>query len=163
MKRIHITGHKNSGKTTLIVQLVGELTRKGHRVGTIKHTHHHHELDTPGKDSYRHRQAGAEAVGVIAPQMNAIFWPQPERRDKSVAYQQFEGMMNQCDIVLVEGDSQTDALKIEVYRQETGQTPQALSDPKIHAIVTDDNPDIGIPVWSRSDLKMIVENLERLL
>ena len=162
MKRIHIVGHKNSGKTTLIVQLVGELARKGYRVGTIKHTHHHHELDIPGKDSYRHREAGAESVGVISQRMNAIFWPQSKGRDKSDTYQQFERMMNQCDIVLVEGDSQADVPKIEVFRTDTGQEPKALSDSTIRALVTDDEVAIEIPVWNRSDLKMIVENIECL-
>ncbi len=56
-RRIHIVGRKNSGKTTLIVELVSHLTNLDYRVGTIKHTHHHHELDTPGKDSFRHCEA----------------------------------------------------------------------------------------------------------
>ena len=62
MHRLHIIGGKNHGKTTLIVELVQELTKRNLRVGTIKHTHHRHELDVPGKDSYRHRLAGAEVV-----------------------------------------------------------------------------------------------------
>ncbi|MEO2032331.1 MAG: molybdopterin-guanine dinucleotide biosynthesis protein B, partial [Planctomycetaceae bacterium] len=61
-KRIHIVGRKNSGKTGLIVELVSFLTDLGYCVGTIKHTHHDHELDTPGKDSYRHCAAGAKVV-----------------------------------------------------------------------------------------------------
>ena len=76
MRRIHIIGRKNSGKTSLVVRLVEYYRTAGYRVGTIKHTHHHHELDTPGKDSFRHRQAGASAVGILAPTMNAVFWPQ---------------------------------------------------------------------------------------
>ena len=59
MRRIHIIGRKNSGKTTLVVELVQQLSAMGKRVATIKHTHHRHELDVPGKDSYRHREAGA--------------------------------------------------------------------------------------------------------
>ena len=77
MKRLHIVGRKNSGKTTLIVDLVQLLTKNGCRVGTIKHTHHHHELDTPGKDSHRHREAGAELVGVVSRSMTAVFRPRP--------------------------------------------------------------------------------------
>ena len=71
MKRLHIVGRKNSGKTTLIVDLVRHLTALGHRVGTIKQTHHQHELDTPGNDSHRHRQAGAAAVGIVSPALHA--------------------------------------------------------------------------------------------
>ena len=64
MRRLHVLGRKNHGKTTLVAELVAELTRRGWRIGTIKHTHHHHELDTPGKDSWMHRQAGAREVLV---------------------------------------------------------------------------------------------------
>lgn len=163
MKRIHIIGRKNSGKTTLITEIVQELTRRGRRVGTIKHTHHHHELDTPGKDSHRHREAGAAAVGVLSRGLNAIFWPQRSEEGKSNAYQQFEQMMRQCDIVLVEGDSQTDAPKIEVFRVATESELMAKSDPTIRAVITDDVLDIKIPVWSRDDLSLIVDNIESLV
>ena len=61
MKRVHVIGGKNHGKTTLIMDLIRELTARGLQVGTIKHTHHKHELDIPGKDSYRHRESGASA------------------------------------------------------------------------------------------------------
>ena len=163
MKRIHIVGRKDSGKTTLVEELVGELVRLGYRVGTIKHTHHHHELDTPGKDSHRHREAGASAVGILSPQMNAIFWPQPATVDKARSYQQFDSMMSQCDIVLVEGDAQTDAPKIEVFRSATEQQPIASSkETGIMAVVTDDTLDISLPTWPRNDLALIVENIERL-
>ena len=73
--RIHIVGRRNSGKTTLVCELVAALTKRGYRVATIKHTHHHHELDTPGKDSWHHREAGAAAVGILSPRMTAMFFP----------------------------------------------------------------------------------------
>jgi molybdopterin-guanine dinucleotide biosynthesis protein MobB len=62
VKRLHIIGGKNHGKTMLVVELVQEFARRGIPVGTIKHTHHHHEVDVPGKDSHRHRLAGAAAA-----------------------------------------------------------------------------------------------------
>jgi molybdopterin-guanine dinucleotide biosynthesis protein MobB len=74
MKRLHVIGGKNHGKTTLVVELVKEFSRRGISVGTIKHTHHQHELDVPGKDSYRHRMAGAAAVGILSPSMSALFF-----------------------------------------------------------------------------------------
>lgn len=163
MKRIHIIGRKNSGKTTLIAELVQELTRRGRRVGTIKHTHHQHELDTPGKDSHRHREAGAAAVGVLSRGLNAIFWPQPSGEDKSNAYQQFDHMMSQCDIVLVEGDSQTGAPKIEVFRVANQHELMAKSDRTIRAVITDDVLDVDTPVWPRSELSLIVDNIESLV
>jgi molybdopterin-guanine dinucleotide biosynthesis protein MobB len=170
MKRIHIIGHKNSGKTTLIVNLVNELTRQGYRVGTIKHTHHDHELDTPGKDSHRHREAGSAAVGILSKSMNAIFWPQPRiqstgRPRKSQKYQQFDSMMNDCDIVLVEGDSKSDSTKIEVFRAMNGNQPIASADESIHAVVTDDDVNLEneIAIWPRIDITSVVWNIEMLL
>ncbi len=163
MKRLHIVGRKNSGKTTLIVELVEQLTNRGYRVGTIKHTHHHHELDTPGKDSHRHRQAGSSAVGILSPGMNAIFWPRLSNGDKASRYDQFDAMMNECDIVLVEGDSSTKAPKIEVFRAATGNDPIALSDRSIQTVVTDDTIELDSAIWPRNDVATIVRNIELLL
>ena len=167
-KRLHIIGRKNSGKTTLIVDLVAELTRQGYRVGTIKHTHHHHELDTPGKDSHRHREAGSVAVGILSNAMNAIFWPQPndpstDFQSSSEKYKPFDSMMSNCDIVLVEGDSKTNATKIEVFRAANSTPPMASSDSSISAVVTDDALKIDATIWKRSELKIIVQNIELLL
>ncbi|MDC0936360.1 molybdopterin-guanine dinucleotide biosynthesis protein MobB, partial [Pirellulales bacterium] len=64
--RVHIVGRKNHGKTTLIVELIGELRGRGLRVAAIKHTSHAHDLDTPGKDSHRHGEAGAAVVGILS-------------------------------------------------------------------------------------------------
>ena len=161
MNRIHIIGRKNSGKTTLIEELVRHFTSLGLRVGTVKHTHHHHELDTPGKDSHRHRQAGAAAVGILSPQMNAVFWPRAASPgDKEQSYQSFTALMADCDLVLVEGDSATAAPKVEVYRKEIArEEPLAASDPTIVAVVSDDRLPIATPVWPRRDLAALAERL----
>ncbi len=71
MKRLHVIGGKNHGKTTLVVDLIAELTSRGFRVGSIKHTHHEHELDIPGKDSHRHRSAGACKAAILSRSMSA--------------------------------------------------------------------------------------------
>jgi len=76
MKRFHIVGRKNSGKTTLVADLVTQLATRGLRVATIKHTHHRHELDTPGKDSWQHRHAGAAVVGILSRGLTAVFIPE---------------------------------------------------------------------------------------
>lgn len=178
MKRIHIVGRKNHGKTTLICELVGELTRRGFRVGTIKHTHHDHELDTPGKDSHSHRLAGSVAIGILTQGMNAIFWPNKEvnaagKIKQHDRYEQFDAMMRECDIVLVEGDSQSSAKRIEVFRKDLGTGLLAASDPDIAAVVTDDElydeweKDGGdraeSPTWKRSDVGLIAQNILLLL
>lgn len=162
MNRIHIVGRKNSGKTTLIVDLVKKLKRRGYQVGTIKHTHHDHELDTPGKDSHRHRQAGASAVGVLSSQMNAVFWPrEPADETNTPKYEQFESLMSRCDLILVEGDSSTRAPKIEVYRAQNDYQPMASSDSTIQAVVTDDPLEIKIATYSRTDLDTVVRHIEQ--
>lgn len=164
MNRLHIIGRKNSGKTTLIVDLVERLTGKGLRVGTIKHTHHDHELDTPGKDSFLHRQAGSAVVGILSPQMNAVFWPgNLSSGSKAAKYSQFDALMRDCDIVLVEGDSSAKAPKIEVYRAANGCQPMAADDSTIQAVITDDQLEIDVPTWPRSDLETIVRNVEQYL
>lgn len=160
MKRVHIVGRKNSGKTTLVVDLVRHLTDQGMCVGTIKHTHHHHELDTPGKDSHRHRTAGASVVGILSPGMTAVF--QPSDRDIVATddrYTQLAPMFADCDLVLVEGNLQTAACKVEVWRAAVSEMPIATEDSSISAVITDDSFDLTVPRWSRSD----IESLAKLL
>ena len=161
MKRIHIIGQKNSGKTTLIADLVQALTLQGYRVGTIKHTHHQHELDAPGKDSHRHREAGAQVVGILSQKMNAVFWP-PKETDESTReqrYQDFEPMFATCDLVLVEGDSKTNQPKIEVWRKELSPAPRFADEVSITAIVTDDHFETQTPVWQRADVKTLAKKI----
>jgi molybdopterin-guanine dinucleotide biosynthesis protein MobB len=157
MNRIHVIGRKNHGKTTLVVELVQEFTRRGLKVGTIKHTHHHHELDAPGKDSHRHREAGAALVGVLARSMSAVFRPYVELERDESRYGDFEPLFAACDVVLVEGDSQTSAPKIEVWRRSVGTAPIAAEDAAVLAIVSDDDPPAAVPVLPRSSVRAVAD------
>jgi molybdopterin-guanine dinucleotide biosynthesis protein MobB len=170
VKRVHIIGRKNHGKTTLVVELVQALSARGLRVGTIKHTHHHHELDTPGKDSHRHRESGAAAVGICSPSMNAVFWSGNRDTSQSGSNQEdkyavFAAMFERCDLVLVEGDTQTDAVKVEVWRSAVGSAPIALDNNSVAAVITDDVLTVAtdVPVWPRSDVNAVVDGLLSLL
>jgi molybdopterin-guanine dinucleotide biosynthesis protein MobB len=156
MKRLHIVGRKNHGKTTLVVELVEHFKRLGCRVGTLKHTHHQHQLDTPGKDSYRHQAGGADIVGVVSPGRNAAFWT-PDSREHADAYEAFAPLFAACDVVLVEGDSQTTAPKIEVWRADLGQAPLAAGDSAIRAVVTDDEPAVDVPILKRCDVPRVAD------
>lgn len=161
-RRIHIIGRKNSGKTTLVVDLVRELTRRGLKIGTVKHTHHHHEFDAPGKDSFLHRQAGAAVVGLVGPRMAAAFREHTEA-DRLGAIEQLAPLFDGCDLILVEGQQQADAPRIEVWRAVTGQPPLSLEIPGVIAVVTDDpRSDWPCPVWPRSDLSAIADRLMQL-
>jgi molybdopterin-guanine dinucleotide biosynthesis adapter protein len=158
MKRLHIIGGKNHGKTTLIVELLTEFTRRGIQVGTVKHTHHRHELDVPGKDSFRHRAAGAAAVGILSPSMTAIFLPDSMNDSDEVdRYSIFAPVFTQCRFVLVEWDSQAQAPKIEVWRSELGTPPLAMHDQLIRAVVTDDKLPFAAEVLPRSDVASLSE------
>ena len=154
MNRLHIIGRKDSGKTTLIVDLVRHFSSLGYRVGTIKHTHHRHELDTPNKDSHRHRTAGAIMAGILSRSMNAVFWPNDAESACAAIdrYEQFSFLFAACDIVLVEGDSRSDAPKIEVWRAELATPPIASTDMSILAVITDDSVDVAREVLPRSDV-----------
>jgi molybdopterin-guanine dinucleotide biosynthesis protein MobB len=165
MRRIHIVGRKNSGKTTLVVDLVRQLSEFGYRVGTIKHTHHRHELDVPGKDSHRHREAGAAAVGILSPGMSAVFWAPPRVEALKAShdrYAAFEPLFAQCDLVIVEGDTRTDSLKIEAWREELSSPPLAFEDKSIHAIVTDSLVPGDAEVWPRHDVATLARRILHL-
>lgn len=150
MKRLHVVGGKNHGKTTLIADLLKELLQRGVAVGTIKHTHHHHELDVPGKDSHRHRVAGANVVGILSPSMDAIFLP--NNGGEGDRYELFAPMFESCHLVLVEGDSTTSAPKIEVWRGSMGTNPLCPRDSSIMAVVTDDELPTNTLVLPRGDM-----------
>jgi molybdopterin-guanine dinucleotide biosynthesis protein MobB len=152
MRRLHVIGRKNHGKTELLIALVAELTHRGLCVGTIKHSHHRHELDTPGKDSHRHRLAGAAVVGVLSDHLCAVFLPIDQELAQGDRYPLLAPLFSRCDLVLVEGDSSTMAPKIEVWRAELGTPPMARQDPQILAVVTDGSVEVKCPVLPRGDV-----------
>jgi molybdopterin-guanine dinucleotide biosynthesis protein B len=162
MNRVHVIGGKNHGKTTLIEELVKEFTARGLRVGTIKHTHHHHELDVPGKDSYRHREAGAVVVGILSRSMNALFWS-GEHSSEDARYQDFAEAFSDCHVVLVEGDTPSTAPKVEVWRAELNTPPLALRIENVRAIITADKMDCGLPLLPRSDISSIANFIARIV
>lgn len=156
LKRVHIIGRKNSGKTTLIVELAEYLCQRGLRLGTIKHTHHRHELDTPGKDSHRHRLAGAEMVAVMSPEVIAVY-----RRNSADAgddrYSALEAAFADCDLVLVEGDVAARAPKVEVWRRAVQEAPYANMVGGIAAVITDDQIEGSSQVWPRHPIALLAE------
>jgi molybdopterin-guanine dinucleotide biosynthesis protein B len=156
MKRIHIVGRKGHGKTTLVVDLVREFNRRRIRVGTIKHTSHVHELDTHGKDSYRHRDAGADPAAVMTPQHTGIFMSRPADSD---GYAQMAGAFAACDLVLVEGHLDAHGVKVEVWRMAAGGHCYAHERGDIAAVVTDDPLNVDVPVWPRRDIAAVAERI----
>jgi molybdopterin-guanine dinucleotide biosynthesis protein B len=162
--RIHIVGRRNCGKTTLVCDLIAEFTERGLRVASIKHTHHQHELDTPGKDSWKHRQAGAALVGILSPGMTALFRPYEQTHRNEDRYLPLITAAADCQLVIVEGDLHTIAPKVEVWRQAAVEPPWATEVSEICAIVSDDlTADAPCPVWPRSNIAAIADGLLRLV
>lgn len=156
MRRIHIVGRRNHGKTALMVELLEEFCRRGIRVGSIKHSAHRHELDPPGKDSYRHREAGADPAGIISGNLMAVFVPRSPGDD---CYARLAPMFAGCELVLVEGDIEAMGTKIEVWRAEMGTACLATERSDIQAIVSDDRPEANVPVWPRAGVGALADRL----
>jgi len=156
MRRVHVVGCKNSGKTTLIVDLVRELTKRGYRVGTIKHSSHRHELDVPGKDSHRHRTAGGSPAAAITETMVAVHFPVQEG---ATVYEQLESFYDGCDLVIVEGGLDSRAPKVEVWRSVLESPPVAPTHDEIAAVITDDALDVCVPCWPRSDVPRVADGI----
>lgn len=131
-----ITGWKNSGKTTLTVRLVEELTNRGYKVSTIKHAHHVFDIDRPGADSYRHREAGAGEVAIVSGVRWALMHEM--RGEQEPPIEEILARLEPCDIVLVEGYKRENHPKIEARRRGTkDDQPLAPNDPAIIAIAAD--------------------------
>jgi len=159
---VHIVGRRNSGKTTLVCELVRSLSERGLKVATIKHTHHNHELDTPGKDSWKHRGAGAAGVGILSPHLLAAFVPSERSDSADSGYRQLAAMFSDSDLLLIEGDLHADRIKLEVWRPEVEEPPYAQHDTSIHAVISDAAVDVSQDVWRRSDVSFIVERIKEL-
>lgn len=132
MKLISIVGHSGSGKTTLIEKLLPVLNAAGLKVATIKHTHHQVPLDTPGKDSWRFKQAGAVASMLVTPQALQLVADMAAQHDPVLLAQRY---FSDADLVLAESFSQADCPKIEVLRAACSNVPR--SSEGLIALVTD--------------------------
>lgn len=135
MQLFGISGYSGSGKTTLLEQLLPRLKAKGLKIAVIKHTHHDFDLDQPGKDSWRHRAAGADEVLLAGGQRWALLH---ELRDQpEPALTELVSHLAPCDLVLVEGFKQEAFLKLEVYRPALGKPPLYPGREDIIAVATD--------------------------
>ncbi|HTN62735.1 MAG TPA: molybdopterin-guanine dinucleotide biosynthesis protein B [Devosia sp.] len=132
---VGIVGWKNSGKTTLIIKLVLEFTARGYSVSTIKHAHHHADIDHPGTDSYRHRQAGANEVVLVTAERWALMHEVRETAEPSV--HEVLARLAPVDLVIVEGFKQDPIPKIEVRRCQTAERKPLADDPHVIAVASD--------------------------
>ena len=153
MNVVGFSGYSGSGKTTLVEQLIARLKLAGQRVSVVKHAHHAFDIDHEGKDSWRHRQAGAFEV-VVASDRRLAKIREYEVQSEPTAHQLIAELLD-CDWVLVEGFKHADLLKIEVWRAASGKPVQYPNDPFVVAICTD-SPDqlpqpTGLPLLDLND------------
>ena len=160
MKLYGVTGWKNAGKTGLMERLVAEMVARGLTVSTVKHAHHATEIDRPGRDSYRHRAAGAQEVLVASPLRWALMHelrgaPEPPLDD-------LLARLSPVDLVLVEGYKSAPHPKVEAHRAGTGQPLLAPGNPTIRAVASDSAPGgLSVPVFDLDDTGAIADFILR--
>jgi molybdopterin-guanine dinucleotide biosynthesis protein B len=156
MKVFGIAGYKNAGKTTLVVELLQEFRLRGIRVGTIKHAHHEFDIDHPGKDSFLHREAGAEEVIVVSARRWAHIC-ELESRDEPTL-EELLPRFGDLDLVLVEGYKHGTHRKLELRRAGVDAPELASADASIRAIVSDQPlANALVPVLDRADVAVIAD------
>lgn len=158
-----ITGWKNSGKTQLVTSLVAEFTRRGFKVSTVKHAHHNFDIDKPGADSYRHREAGAMEVALVSGRRWALM--HELRDEQEPPLEDILSRLAPCDLILIEGYKRENHPKIEARRLETrDRGPLAPGDPNILAVAADYVPDDeSLPVFDLDDVSAMADFIQSRL
>ena len=152
---ISIVGKSDSGKTTLIEKLVRELKQRGHRIGVIKHASHGFDIDREGKDSWRHKAAGAETVIVASPGRVAMVKDEPiDSLDHLATY------FNGIDLILTEGYKNENKPKIEVFRAEKHKEPACLNDKTLFAFISDTKMDLDVPLLTPREIGKLADMIE---
>ena len=150
-----VVGWKNAGKTGLMERLVTEFAGRGLTVSTVKHAHHSFDVDHPGKDSHRHRIAGATEVLLSSRHRWALM--HEHRGDAEPALHDLLAKLAPVDLVLVEGYKRDGHPKVEAHRAETGNALIAPDDPTIRAVASDTPLDLDRPVFDLNDTTAIAD------
>ncbi len=154
---VSIVGKSDSGKTTLIEKIVPELSRRGYRVTTVKHDLHGFEIDKEGKDSWRHKRAGAQAVVISSPRKVALI----RDVDKDMSLEELgDSFGEDADLILSEGFKKDVQPKIEVFREGKHEELLCTKEDNLIAIASNRPFDIGVPCLDIDDVKGIVDLIE---
>ncbi|WP_447977572.1 molybdopterin-guanine dinucleotide biosynthesis protein B [Candidatus Nitrospira bockiana] len=154
---LSFVGRSNSGKTTLIERLIPELVLAGYRVATIKHAGHGFDLDTEGKDSWRHKRAGASSVIVVSKGSLALFSDVSSEIRVEELRERF--LSRDLDLIIAEGWKSEGFPKIVVVRDQIGEVP--VSPEGILAVVSNHPVDVSVPVFDPDDVKGLCELIVR--
>jgi molybdopterin-guanine dinucleotide biosynthesis protein B len=153
MKTFGFAGWSGSGKTTLIEKLIPLFVQRGLRISLIKHAHHTFDVDQPGKDSYRHRHAGAQEVLVTSSRrwvlMHELRGEQEPTFDEQIRH------LSPCDLLLVEGFKHAPIPKLEVWRAQPGEAMLHPNDAHIVAVASDQQVDTRLPLLDLNDADAI--------
>jgi molybdopterin-guanine dinucleotide biosynthesis protein B len=152
---ICIVGRSQSGKTTLIEKLIPVLKNKGYRIGTVKHSHHIFDFDKSGKDSWRHKDAGADAVIVASPGKIAMV-----KNDHQGTLEGLLDYFSDLDLVITEGYKGARQPKIEVVRAARHDDALLREDSHLVAVVTDAAIDIKLPVFGLEEIDHLADFIE---
>ena len=154
---VSIVGKSNSGKTTLLEKLIPELIKRGYRVATVKHNVHGFEIDHEGKDSWRHKKAGAHTTVISSPLQVALV----EDVDHDQTLDEIrKKYIKRVDILLAEGYKGNPFPKIEVVRSELKRAPLCKKDDNLLALAADTKLDIGVPCFDINDTQGLVDLIE---
>ena len=161
MRVIGLAGWSGAGKTTLLRRLIPVLVGEGLRVSTVKHAHHGFDVDQPGKDSWEHRQAGAQEVVVASAHRWALM--HELRGGAEPALADLLARLSPVDLVLVEGFKRGGQPKLEVFRAANGKPMIHPDDPSVVAVASDGPvPDLALPWMQLDDIPAIAEAVQAL-
>ncbi len=153
---VSVVGKSNVGKTTLLEKLIPELKRRGYRVATVKHDAHSFEMDQPGKDTWRHRQAGADVVVISSRDKLAMI----RRLSEEMPLTEIAASITGVDIILTEGYKRGPAPKVEVSRRVMSQELLCTAD-ELVAIASDQPFDMAVPQFGLDDVSGLADVLEQ--
>ncbi|HZW83091.1 MAG TPA: molybdopterin-guanine dinucleotide biosynthesis protein B [Candidatus Deferrimicrobium sp.] len=154
---ISVVGKSNVGKTTLVEKLIKEIKARGYKVATVKHDVHGFDIDVPGKDTWRHAQAGSDVVVISSPQKLAMI----SKVEEELSLEQVCERISGVDLIMTEGYKREMKPKIEVFRK--GVYDELLCSPnELIAIATDMEFDLGVPCYGLDDAQGLVDRIVEL-
>ena len=153
---ICIVGRSQTGKTTLIAKLIPVLKQRGYRIGTIKHSHHVFDFDKTGKDSWRHKDAGAETVIIASPGKIAMV-----KNDNEGTLDSLQDFFADLDLVITEGYKGEQKPKIEIVRAARHKDALLAGDTNLIAVATDVEMVMDVPVFGLEDVDQLADFIEK--
>jgi molybdopterin-guanine dinucleotide biosynthesis protein B len=153
---ISVVGKSQSGKTTLIEKLIPELKKRGYRIGTVKHTFHGFDMDKKGKDSWRHKAAGAETVVVVSKGKIAMV-----NNENCETLSGLEKYFDDMDLIITEGFKRKNRPKIEVCRSARNKKPLCKENDNLIALVTDMDINLNVPTFGLEEIEALADLIEK--